>query len=97
MCGKTILWFTSFWVLATGVGYSQVVPPSQWFQITSGRYLECCGFGGTRMVSLPNDRQSFIKLEFGAAREAVAMTVLGRRSAECLQRRTLSSGRSDPI
>ncbi|HXJ61425.1 MAG TPA: hypothetical protein VNU68_32690 [Verrucomicrobiae bacterium] len=77
MCGKTIFWFTSCWVLATGVGYSQVVPPSQWFQITSGRYLECCGFGGTRVVSLPSDRQSFIKLEFGAAREAVAMTVLG--------------------
>jgi hypothetical protein len=77
MCGKTIIWFTSFLVLANGVGYSQVVPPSQLFQITSGRYLECCGFGGTRVVSLPNERQSFIKLEFGAAGETVAMTLLG--------------------
>jgi len=79
MCNKTIFGWTFAFL---GLWGAQAQETGQWFQITSGKYIECCGLAGARVVSLPNERQSFIKLDtsgipavmtfFGADRQTVA-------------------------
>lgn len=41
---------------------AQSGPASGLYQIISGTYDECCGFGGDSRYSLPNDRQGFVRL-----------------------------------
>lgn len=56
---------------------AQAQPTSGVYQILSGRYTECCGFGGAIIYPLPNSSQTFVELAIDSENRA-AMTILGQ-------------------
>jgi hypothetical protein len=76
MTRKLFSFLVAFPVLSIHAAQAQGDAIVQWFQITSGTYRECCGFGGARVSALPNDRQSFIKLSLDSS-GAAGMSILG--------------------
>jgi hypothetical protein len=56
---------------------AQGVPASGLYEIVSGRYEECCGFGGPFVYSLPNPRQSFLQFTLDAQTKVASMAFLG--------------------
>jgi hypothetical protein len=75
-------WFGIFATLAVCIhfGYSQTGTASGLYQIISGSYSECCRIGGTLRSSLPNERQSFVRLTIDPQRDLATMVFLGADS-----------------
>jgi len=48
------------------------------YEITSGTYRECCGIAGPFIFTLPNDRQSFVRLTVDQQQKLVTMTFLDK-------------------
>ena len=66
----------STFVLSMRFGSAQSWPVSGLYRITSGSYIECCGFIGSDVVTaLPNENQGFVKLTVDPQRN-VSMTFL---------------------
>lgn len=65
-------------VLAIQSACAQGVPTSGTYQIVSGRYIACCGFGGPFTQRLPNESYAFIELTVDSQSNLAQMKVLGQ-------------------
>lgn len=52
--------------------------PSGLYQITSGTFVQCCGFAGATKTTLPNPNQRFVKLAINDSDKLAAMSILGQ-------------------
>jgi hypothetical protein len=71
--------FTTIFTLLCGIGSRPALctPVSGLYQIIGGSYSECCGIGGNAfVVSLPNQGQSFVRLNIDAQSNLASMTFL---------------------
>jgi hypothetical protein len=64
-------------VVSIGSAGAQSGAASGLYQIISGTYDGCCGFGGDIRSSLPNESQSFIRLTVDPQRNTASLTFLG--------------------
>jgi hypothetical protein len=80
MLKNRIVWLPITWafVLLLRPAGAQTRPASGLYQITSGDYTECCGFGGSLSSSLPNENQGFVRLTFDPQSHVATMTLLGK-------------------
>lgn len=65
-------------VLAIQSVYAQGVPTSGMYQIVSGRYIACCGFGGPFIERLPDASNAFIELTVDLQNNRAQMKLLGQ-------------------
>jgi len=72
----TWLAFASAFVVSIHPVGAQGEAASGLYQIVSGTYTECCGFGGEITSSLPNKNQSFVRLEIDQQTDFATMTFL---------------------
>jgi hypothetical protein len=64
-------------VISIHLAQAQGGPASGLYQITSGRYSECCGFSGMPVgYALPDSRQSFVRLAVDEQTSLATMTFL---------------------
>jgi len=71
--------FATIFTLHGGIGFSpaQCTPVSGLYQIIGGSYSECCGIAGNGfVVTLPNQNQSFVRLNIDAQNNLASMTFL---------------------
>ena len=61
---------------------AQAQPVTNVYEILSGQYVACCGFGGELGYSLPDDSQSHIWLTTDVARQSAELVILGYLDAE---------------
>ena len=65
-------------VLAVQSACAQSVPTSRMYQIVSGRYIACCGYGGPYSTPLPNASDAFIELTVDLENNLAQMRILGQ-------------------
>jgi len=75
-----IIWFAVFSALVLSIRPSraQGAPTSGLYEVISGRFVECCGFGGSFNVPLPNSSQGYVELTVDLQRNLAQMTFLGQ-------------------
>lgn len=56
---------------------AQPTAASNFYEITLGEYVECCGIAGEKHVVLPNSAQHFINLRIDAQSHTASMSILG--------------------
>ena len=79
MSKHRIIWLAiaCAFVVSTGPAGAQSGAASGLYQIISGTYDACCGFGGDIRSSLPNESQSFVRLTVDSQRNTGSVTFLG--------------------
>ena len=81
----------SLFYLTTAPTHAQSGPATNFFQITSGRYTECCGIAGPLTHNLPDANQAFVILAIDPAQLSARMTILRDDMQTVFQ--TLDNGR----
>jgi len=74
------IWLGTILMLVHGIlsVCAQGVPTSGMYQIQSGRYISCCGFGGAYTTTLPNADDAFIELMVDLRNNLAQMKILGQ-------------------
>jgi hypothetical protein len=94
MLKNRIIWLATLLpvVLAIQPACAQGVPTSGMYQIVSGRYISCCGFGGAYSTPLPNANDAFIELTVDLQNNLAQMRILGQDMHTVFQTPTNPSG-----
>lgn len=97
-CMRTKCFFwAGFAVLSatmTGLTQGQSVAVDGTYKIVSGTFTECCGIAGPRQSSLPDQRQSFIRLRLYDDQRLASMAFLGADGSTVLTEMTCGA---DPL
>jgi hypothetical protein len=75
---RGLLAISAAFIVSIRLTSAQSVPTSGLYEIVSGTYTECCGFGGEMLASVPNEGQSFVRLTVDTQADLATMTFLGR-------------------
>ncbi len=75
--GRALLGVGGAFVLSVHFAGAQSGPASGLYEIISGTYTECCGFGGEMRYSVPNATQSFVRLTVDTQADLATMSFLG--------------------
>lgn len=75
---RGLLAITAALIVSVRLAGAQSGVTSGLYEIASGTYTECCGFGGEVRSPVPNERQGFVRLTMDAQTGLATMTFLGR-------------------
>ena len=80
MWKNRVLWPATILAVALAIqsACAEGVPTSGMYQIVSGRYIACCGFGGPYNTPLPNVNDAFIELTVDPQNNLAQMKILGQ-------------------
>jgi hypothetical protein len=75
---RGLLAISAAFIVSVRPASAQSVPTSGLYEIVSGTYTVCCGFGGEMLASVPNEGQSFVRITVDTQADLATMTFLGR-------------------